>query len=363
MESDDATTPPECTGAVGEEALLGSSVISCSLGDWSQAAFTGAERKTWPSQRLFKISPVRKRVEGTATDDEIAESLRGLKRAQLQKIAKTLRINPTQPTEQLVAEIAECTSSVLRQREEQPPPAEDAPPARDADAVMREAEWADLTEAERSAASLLGYSPAGWDSGDKAPLQAPWAELEAQTKQAAVLLGMEKSWFGRGVRRRRVAGGLRVEVESPCGQEPKSLDGKAEVPPQEVAERQRLMRQEELARLEAMAQAAADQQPGETETEEEPEEAPEEEPEEEPATRRTTRSAATRSAAAASEECPHCVAGSGKLKGHRGRHLRKGAAAKQASAGAVAVRRSSRRVPVDAAMQVAAKKTRSRRAG
>ena len=65
-------------------------MISCSLGDWSQAACTGAERKTWPSQRLFKISPVRKRVEGTATDDEIAESLRGLMRAQLQKIAKTL---------------------------------------------------------------------------------------------------------------------------------------------------------------------------------------------------------------------------------------------------------------------------------
>ena len=171
---------------MGEEALLGSSVISCSLGDWSQAAFTGAERKTWPSQRLFKISPVRKRVEGTAADDEIAESLRGLKRAQLQKIAKTLRINPTQPTEQLVAEIAECTSSVLRQRD-------DAPPARDADAVMREAEWADLTEAERSAASLLGYSAAGWDSGDRAqgpeprrrPLQAPWDELEAEAHQRA----------------------------------------------------------------------------------------------------------------------------------------------------------------------------------
>ena len=81
-------TPTENQGDDAKEAV--GSPPSTSLGSWDVAAFTAAEKKTWPSVALFAVSPLQNAGRNTGENavDEVAleECLRTWKRKQLQKL-------------------------------------------------------------------------------------------------------------------------------------------------------------------------------------------------------------------------------------------------------------------------------------
>jgi hypothetical protein len=56
-------------------------------------------------------------------------------------------------------------------------------------------EWSELSRKEQRACRTLGWSEAGWQKSDSAPLSVAWASLNARQRAAAVLLGYEEADF------------------------------------------------------------------------------------------------------------------------------------------------------------------------
>ena len=172
-------TPAENQGDAAKEAV--GSPPSTSLGSWDVAAFSAAERKAWPSTTLFELTPLvaRARDEGGTDRDALEQWLKSLKRKQLQKLAKTLRVSGSLSNDELVRQLLDAVAAV------QQPPAECAPEAKE-------------------------------DTVDGAPT--PSAASTA-TATAATVEG--KKAVRGATRRRLLSNGLRIDVESPFGDEPR----------------------------------------------------------------------------------------------------------------------------------------------
>ena len=61
----------------------------------------------------------------------------------------------------------------------------------DAGTVLgKEKSWAEMSDAERTAATVIGYDGASWDEGEVPPIcELPWGELGPREQRAARTLG------------------------------------------------------------------------------------------------------------------------------------------------------------------------------
>ena len=62
-----------------------------------------------------------------------------------------------------------------------------------------EYDWAQLTEEQKAAASLLGFEESTWDKGEEAPVwRKKWHKLGQEQRDAATLLGWDEARWDEG---------------------------------------------------------------------------------------------------------------------------------------------------------------------